>query len=158
MISMVAKDNYLNNLKAAILIEHRCTPMHKGTCFVQETTSAGDTVWEGDVEVFSLSGDGQPKTYYAWQHTDHNGKLKIFAVQDSQLIDSPSRAVQAALFMGAQPPVAPFLKSFEALKLLLAECKNRIRKIAMTIENLDATIQTDRQTGKEIAEERQASA
>jgi hypothetical protein len=155
---MVTNNDYLDNLKAAILIEHRCAPMHKGTRFVHETTSTGDTVWEGDVEVFSLSAHGQSKTCYAWQHTDYNGKLKIFAVLESQFIDSPSRAVQAALFMDAQPPVAPFLKSFEALKLSLAECKNRIRKIAMTIENLDATIQTVRQTGEEIAEKRQASA
>jgi hypothetical protein len=153
-----AKDDYLDNLKAAILIEHRCTPTHRGTRFVQETTSNGDTVWEGNVEVFSLLSHGQFKTCYAWQHTDDKGKLKIFAVQESQFIDSPARAVQAALFMDAQPPVAPFLKSFEALKLSLAECKNRIRKIAMTIENLDATIQTVRQTGEEIADERQASA
>lgn len=139
-----AKDDYLDKLRAAILIEHRSTSTHQGTRFVQETTSTGDTVWEGDVEVFSLSSHGESKTCYAWQYTDDNGKLKIFAVQESQVIDSPSRAVQAALFMDAQPPLATLSKNFEIVNQLLTECKNRIRKIAKTVENLDATIQNVR--------------
>ncbi|HTV40110.1 MAG TPA: hypothetical protein VMF08_06030 [Candidatus Sulfotelmatobacter sp.] len=130
--------------------------MHKGTYFVQETTSNGETVWEGDVEAFSLSG--QSRTCYAWQHADNTGRLKIFAVLENQFIDSPSKAVQAALFTDAQPPVHPFSNSFETLKRLLVECKDRIRKIAMTVENLDATIETVRQTRELIAQKRQPSA
>ena len=110
MSLLVARNDYLDKLKAAILIEHRCTPTYKGTYFVQETTLRGKTVWEGNVEAFSLSGQGQSKTCYAWQHADLKGRVKIFAVLEDQFVDSPSRAVQAALFMDAQLPIVPFFK------------------------------------------------
>ena len=153
---MLAKDDYLDKLKAAILIEHRCTPTHKGTYFVQETTLDGEPVWEGNVEVFSLAGRGKFKTCYAWQYADDLGKLKIFVVLENQFIDSPARAVQGALFTDAQPPVPPVSKNFDILKRLLADCRNRIHKIATTLENLDATVQNVRDTTEAIAQKRRA--
>lgn len=155
--SMVAKDDYIEQLKAAILIEHKSTPTHKGTYFVQETTLDGETVWEGHVEVFRISGHSQAKTCYAWQHAVGKGKVKIFVVLENQFVDSPSRAVQAALFMGAQPPIDPVSRNVDSLKRLLVDCKNRVRKIAMTVDHLGATVQPARQTRAAIAQKRQVS-
>ena len=100
------RNDYLENLMAAILTEHGCMPTHKGTYFVQATTLQDETVWEGDVEVFKLLVHGQSKTCYAWQHADETGGLKIVSVLESQLVDSPALAVRAALFTDARPRVA----------------------------------------------------
>ena len=99
-------NDYLEKLMAAILAEHGCMPRHKGTYFVQATTMQDETVWEGDVEVFTILVRGQSKTCYAWQHADDKGRFKIVSVLESQLVDSPALAVQAALFTNARRPVA----------------------------------------------------
>ena len=154
---MVAKDDYLDKLKAAILIEHRCAPKHKGTYFVQETTLNGEPVWEGNVEVFTLSGRGKSKTCYAWQYADDLGKLKIFVVLENQFIDSPARAVQGALFTDAQPPIPPVSKNFDILKRLLTDCRNRIHNIAMSLEKLDAAFEDIIETSEAIEQKRRES-
>ena len=45
---MPNKADYLGALEAAVLIQHRCKPTHKGTVFVEEKTADGEIVWQGD--------------------------------------------------------------------------------------------------------------
>lgn len=130
----------LNDFESAILIQHGCKGIYQETVFVHEKTEANETVWAGNVEVFELAGHGHAKTCYIWEHYDRNGERKIFAVLGTDLINSPARAVQAAIFMDEQPPVRLGLSSLEFLKRRIEECKNFAHKIAMEGENLPATI------------------
>jgi len=153
----MAKDlDYLDALRAAIRIEHKCDATHAQTTVVSERISAGQTLWHGHVETFNLVGHHKSAVCYAWHHGNGNEGFKIFAVLANRFIDSPSKAVKAALFIDAQPPTMPM--NFEIVKQLLGECRNNLRKIAMTVEGLDAAVETARMTRENVAGNRQASA
>lgn len=100
----------MGELQAAIKLEHKCKPTHRETVFVHEKTDSGETVWRGYVEVFDIAGHKKAKTCYAWQHVRGN-EVKIITVLGSSVISSAQRAVQAAIFIGTQPPVTGFDKS-----------------------------------------------
>ncbi|MEW6532788.1 MAG: hypothetical protein AB1473_18300 [Thermodesulfobacteriota bacterium] len=58
----------------------------------------GETVWEGVVQVFSLTGHPTATRCYAWSHlVDDSGKRKFFAVLHQGPVDSPQAAVRAAI-------------------------------------------------------------
>jgi hypothetical protein len=122
---MSRKADYIDSLEAAILIKHKCKPTHRETVFVREETAGKETVWEGDVEAFNLEGHKQAKTCYAWRHTDGKGSVKIFAVLENQFIDSAKRAVQAAIFMDAQPPLRQYSTEMEVLRKQFEELRRR---------------------------------
>jgi hypothetical protein len=136
---------HLNTLEAAILIRHKCKPTHRERVFVREKTIQNETIWCGDVEVFDLEGHNGAKTCYAWRNVDDGGKVKIFVLLANQFVDSPKRAVQAALFMDAQPPHHRFAMDIEALKHQLEECKNILKKIGLQAEDLYATVEGSRE-------------
>jgi hypothetical protein len=131
---MSRKAEYLEALKAAILIKHKCKPTHRETVFVREETEAKETVWEGYVDAFDLTGHREAKRCYAWQHTDGKGGVKIFAVLENQFIDSARRAVQAAIFMDAQPPLRHSPQDWELFKNQLEEFKKTLRGIGTKID------------------------
>jgi len=91
-------------LRRAILIQHECMATHRKTVFVREETSENETVWEGNVDVFDLTGHSDAKTCYSWQHLKDNGEVRIFAILGNEFIDSANKAVQAAIFVDKQPP------------------------------------------------------
>src|SRR5580698_6169018 len=93
--AMPRRSNYLESLEAAIQLRHKCKPTHRETVFVHEKTRAEETVWQGHVEVFDVTGHKKARTCYAWQNVKFGG-VKIFAVLGNNFIDSPKRAVQAA--------------------------------------------------------------
>lgn len=132
---MSRKAEYIDALEAAILIKHRCKPMHRETVFVREETEEKETVWEGYVDAFDLTGHKEAKTCYAWQHSDGKGGIKIFAVLENQVIDSARRAVQAAIFMDAQPLHRLPPKDRERFNQQLGECE---------IENSDDLVHAQR--------------
>jgi hypothetical protein len=104
---MSQQSEYLESLQAAILLQHKCKPTHRETVFVHEKTRQDETVWKGHVEVFDVAGHKEAKTCYAWQNKNKNtdyGDVKIFAVLGSKVVDSPGRAVQAAIFVDKERP------------------------------------------------------
>lgn len=134
--------DYLGTLEAVILIQHRCKATHKETVFVEERTLEGEIIWRGEVECFDLTGREEARTCYAWQHIDGWGHAKIFAVLGNKFIDSPERAVQAAVFTGAQPPLHRFSKELELLRQQLRECRQLLCHLGMKAEDLTAAIHT----------------
>jgi hypothetical protein len=132
--TMPNKIDYLGTLEAAIIINHKCKPAHKETVFVSEKTRKSETMWEGDVEIFHLIGHDEAKICYAWQYTDEKRRIKIFAVLENQFIDSARKAVQAALFMGAQPPVNKTMIELQILKKQLEECHSILRRIGGKVD------------------------
>jgi hypothetical protein len=109
--SMSTKADYLDALEVAILTKHKCTPTHRETVFVQEKTTDGEMVWEGQVEVFDVTGHKEAQKCYAWWHTDGHG-TKIFTVLGNQVVSSAQRAIQAAIFVDVQPPAPKFANRF----------------------------------------------
>ena len=102
---MPRRSNYIESLEAAIQLRHKCQPTHRETVFVHEKTKADETVWQGHVEVFDIAGHKKARTCYAWQN-DKYGEVKIFAVLGSSFIDSPKKAIQAAIFVDQEQPTS----------------------------------------------------
>jgi len=98
---MASKAGHIEALMAAIILKHRCRAVHRETVVIHEKTEADETVWEGLVSVFDLSGHRKAKVCYAWPHFKPNGKVKLITVLGSRTIDSPRKAVQAAIFFDA---------------------------------------------------------
>ena len=112
---MTKSTDYLDALASAIKLQHKCRPAHKETIFVHERTADEETVWKGEVEVFDLKEHPKAKTCYAWEHKGGNGNVKIFTILGSDIIDSANRAVQAAIFVGEQPPTSSLFGVVETI-------------------------------------------
>ena len=63
-------------------------------------TFKGETVWHGMVQVFLLIGHPEAKTCYAWSYQTEKRKQRFAAVLHHQGVDSPLKAVQAAIASG----------------------------------------------------------
>lgn len=84
----------------AIVIEnlHGCKPTYVETVPVIERFQ-GQTIWEGDVEVFDLEGHPKADRVYAWSHLagDNDEQKRYVTVLHLPPIDSPQTAVKIAI-------------------------------------------------------------
>jgi len=74
---------------------HGCGAEHVETVPVIERFQ-GKTVWEGDVEVFALTGHPKASRGYAWAYDKAKGS-EIVAVLELPPVISPKTAVQASI-------------------------------------------------------------
>jgi hypothetical protein len=82
---------YIERLKLAVEHLHKCSAVHVAGVPVHEKFQ-GQTVWQGQVEVFDLSGHPTAVRCYAWSHKegkDDSGErfvsvLKIPPVESAQ--------------------------------------------------------------------------
>src|ERR1041385_903219 len=90
--------DYIAELQAAILKMHGCESKYLESVPVLETFQ-GQTVWEGEVEVFELKGHPKAKHAYGWGHaTGENDQARRYVtVLDLPPVDSPQSAVRAAI-------------------------------------------------------------
>jgi len=87
----------------AIRHMHGCEARHLETVHVQERTpDRREVVWEGDVEVFTLTGHPQATRCYAWSEPTPAGKTRFFAALHLGAVDSPARAVQGSILADVQ--------------------------------------------------------
>lgn len=143
---MISKTDYTIALESAIRMRHKCSPTHRQTVFVRAKTHDDEILWEGLVEVFELARHKSAKTCYAWQHTESNEKSKILAVLGNSFIDSPQKAVEAAIFTDAQPPTHRFSEDLKLLAKQIEECKALVHKMGLKSEDLAASIDATRQS------------
>jgi hypothetical protein len=61
------KQEYIERLQMVIQHKHKCDATHVRTEPVKEVFQ-GQTVWEGEVEVFDVTGHPQAKRAYAWSY------------------------------------------------------------------------------------------
>lgn len=87
-------------LAAVIREMHGCQATHQCSERVTETFR-GETVWDGVVEVFSITGRDDTDTAYAWTYED-DGKLHHLAVLGVPPINSAQDAVRAAVVAEAR--------------------------------------------------------
>ena len=90
--------NPINELKDVIRKLHGTDATHVETVAVKETHE-GQTVWEGDVEVFDLADHPKASRVFAWSHETNdpeNPRQHITVLQIPPAI-TPQRAVQVAI-------------------------------------------------------------
>ena len=86
----------ITELQEAIRKLHGCGSTWVESVPVKETFQ-GQPVWEGVVEVFELKGHPTAKRCYAWSHETDQGKRRFVAVLQQGPVDSPEKAVRAAI-------------------------------------------------------------
>ena len=64
---MDSKQDYLARVSVAVSHLHKCGATYAQTVSVHEVFR-GETVWQGDVEVFDLQGHPKAKRCYGWTH------------------------------------------------------------------------------------------
>lgn len=88
--------DYISELIVAINELHGCAANHVQTVPVKEIFK-GQTVWEGEVEVFNLINHPKAKKGYAWGYPNGKGGLEVVAVLEIPPVVSPETAVRAAI-------------------------------------------------------------
>jgi hypothetical protein len=96
--SLAKRMDYIAELKTAIRNLHGCEPEYVESVPVTETFQ-GETLWTGDVEVFTIRGHPKAKRAYAWGHAsgDNDRARRYVAVLDLPPVDSPETAVKVAV-------------------------------------------------------------
>jgi hypothetical protein len=89
---------YIEELQEAIWHLYHAEPIYVETVPVHEVFQ-GQTVWEGDVEVFDLPESPDADRVYAWAHdTDNVDEPKrTVTVLHIPPVTSPQKAVQASI-------------------------------------------------------------
>jgi hypothetical protein len=94
----VNKQDYIARVQVALMQMHDCGATWSKTVPVHEVFQ-GKTVWQGDVEVFDLTGHAKAKRAFAWSHlAGKNDECTQFvAVLEIPPVDSPQAAVKVAI-------------------------------------------------------------
>lgn len=90
---------YLQNLSDAIDAMHECSCTYFGKEHIKEEHE-GETVWEGDVEIFQLEGHPKAKVAYGWAWEDDQGEIQYIGILGVSPIVTASDAVKAAIASG----------------------------------------------------------
>ena len=90
--------DYIAELQNAIRRLHGCESEYVETVPVTESFE-GQTVWQGEVEVFELKGHPKAKRAYAWGHAsgEDDQARRYVAVLELPPVTSPQTAVKAAV-------------------------------------------------------------
>ena len=99
-MNAVANEQHIERVKLALENLHNCRAIHFATVPVHEVFR-GQTVWQGDVETFDLTGHSNAKRAYAWSEKPPNGE-RFFAVLEIPPIKSALDAVRASIVADAQ--------------------------------------------------------
>ena len=86
----------MERLKKAIHDLHGCNAKWVESVVVIETFQ-DQTVWEGEVQVFDIHGHPTATRCYAWSHETDEGNQRFVAVLHKGPVDSPQKAVRAAI-------------------------------------------------------------
>jgi len=94
----VANREYIERLKLAVEHLHKCSAVHVSTVPVHEKFK-GQTVWQGEVEIFDLTGHPKAKRAYGWSHREgHNDEGERFvAVLEIPPVVSAETAVRVSI-------------------------------------------------------------
>src|SRR2546426_949496 len=90
--------DYIAELQAAILNLHGCESKYLETVPVTEEFN-GETIWQGEVEVFEIRGHSKATRCYAWGHVtgDNDQARRYVTVLELPPVNSPQSAVRAAI-------------------------------------------------------------
>ena len=89
----MANREYIERLQLTIQHLHKCEAVHRETVPVHEVFQ-GKTVWQGDVEVFDLTGHPKAKRAYGWTHSEPEEFITILELPP---VDSAQAAVKVGV-------------------------------------------------------------
>jgi len=97
------RQDYLDRLQVAVQQLHGCGAVHRATVPVHEVFR-GQTVWQGNVEVFDLTGHPKAKRCYAWSHLDgpNDERTRFVAVLEIPPVVSAETAVRVQIVKDAR--------------------------------------------------------
>jgi hypothetical protein len=101
-------------LQRVIQQRHRCEAIHRESVHVHEVLD-GQTIWEGNVEVFDLKDHSEAERCYGWSHREegtsghvlNSENMRLITVLGKRPVDSPEMAVRTAIFFDVQPVLSP---------------------------------------------------
>ena len=94
--------DYIAEIQALFLKLHNCDAEYVETVPVVEQFQ-GETIFQGDVEVFDLTGHPKATRGYGWGYTTtEGGGRRYFTVLELPPVNSPQTAVQAAIMSEIQ--------------------------------------------------------
>lgn len=90
--------NDINDIAIVIENLHGSKPTHVETVPITESFE-GQTIWEGNVEVFDLENHPKAKRVYAWSHVvgENDEQKRYVTVLHIPPVDSPQTAVKIAI-------------------------------------------------------------
>lgn len=87
----------VEDLRAAVESQHGVDTMHAKAVPITETFE-GQTVWEGIVHVFEITGHPEATRCYAWSSpVESSSKRRFYAVLEIPPVQSAQDAVRAAI-------------------------------------------------------------
>lgn len=89
-------DAGIDALRDAIRHLHGCASTWVESVPVREEHQ-GAVVWEGEVQVFDLTGHPKAKRCYAWSHATEGARRRFHAVLAVPPVDGPVMAVRTAV-------------------------------------------------------------
>ena len=95
--------DYIESLKYVIKRLHNCDAQWERTAAVHEVFR-GQTVWQGEIEVFSLTGHPKAHRCYAWAHKagPNDKDARVVAVLELPPVKSPETALRASIVSDAK--------------------------------------------------------
>jgi len=98
LLAVANKQDYIAKLQVAVSQLHNCEAHWLRTVPVHEVFK-GKTVWQGDVEVFGITGHPKAIRCYAWSHLDGSSdeKTRFVTVLEIPPVKSAETAVQASI-------------------------------------------------------------
>jgi hypothetical protein len=93
------KADYISRVQVAIMQLHNCGATWRESVPVKEVFQ-GKTLWNGEVEVFDLTGHPKAKRAFGWSHpenADGTGE-RFVAVLGIPPVDSPETAVKMSIY------------------------------------------------------------
>jgi hypothetical protein len=91
---LVSRMTEIERLQKTIRDQHGCGSTHRESVTVHETFP-GKVVWDGVVEVFSLTDHPRAKRAFAWSYKSDTGEKRYVAVLSVPPIITPLDAVGA---------------------------------------------------------------
>jgi hypothetical protein len=94
----MADQNYIDRIKHVILHLYKSDAHHVESVAVEEIFH-GRVVWNGVVEVFTLTGHPKAKRCFAWSHSDGKGDTdeRFVTILEIPPVISPETAVKIAI-------------------------------------------------------------
>jgi hypothetical protein len=99
----VNKQDYLARLQVTVSQLHKCGAIYRETVPVHEVFR-GQTVWQGEVEVFDLFNHPKAKRAYAWSHREgeNDEGERFVTVLEIPPVESAVTAVRASIVADAK--------------------------------------------------------
>ena len=96
LLNVVANKQYIDQLQMVIRQLHNCDAEHVNSEPVKETYQ-GETVWEGEVEVFTVKGHPRAQRAYAWSYNRGSNNETFTAVLEIPPVKSALDAVKVSI-------------------------------------------------------------